>query len=1044
MRSHAQAPSAGSVWIAAMATTAIALALLGLGASSASAAINYVGTEAASEVQRDSASLNGYFENDGKEAHYFFEWGETEAYGHTTPVPPGAGISGGFQFVSPIAISGLLGGTTYHYRLVVSDVDGTSFSGDASFTTLPAVANLTTKPPTAITDTSAELNASFEGDGTSEVHYYFEWGTSTAYGNTTPVPPGNAVPAASGQIEVPPVAISGLEEGVTYHYRIKATNSFGTTVSVDANFKSAEAPIVSNVRSAEVKESSAELLGEINPRWGQTSYFFEWGTTAAYGNTTPIPAADLSVGDASLPVSVGLEGLSPGITYHFRLVASNPYGTTASPDQTVGFYPPACPNSQLRQETRSNDLPDCRAYELVTPSFAQGSTILPESGPTSSVATNPPRIAYGVTWGLFPESSGEGMNSLNDAYVSTRTDTGWTQRYVGLRGGEVPPSQGILMGGPLVGGMYGGILTGFGPAIGQRGTQASPSLDRLINYNWGYPGQIQWAGTVGSNSPYVWDTSSGELLERWPRNFAQVPGGAHFVGMPQASADFSHFVFSSNVVFAAGGEASEGEIHCCGGTFPFELIWPKASVYDYDTQTGTDVLASRRKDGTPFQGRAFDISEDGSHILMSEEALLGPNGQFPAVAKEFLFGAKITGPLYLRVNDEKTYEIAPGHTVEYAGSTADGSTVYLASDEQLTPDDHDSSRDLFVWHQSDPNTLTRVSVGNHGTAGNTDECTPNEGWSTGCGISVIHMLSGFGVNSGNGHSDNFLAFKSGDIYFESPEQLVGSRGEAGERNLYLYREGTVRYVTTMKPNMRISRMQVTPDGRHMALTTGSNLTEYDSAGHVEMYLYDPEGGRVTCASCRPDGQPPVSNVTASQNGLFLTNDGRAFFATNDPLVPRDTNEQIDVYEFTEGKAQLITTGLGPGIAETAGIQQLPGLVNVSANGTDAYFATTDSLVTQDHNGAQLKIYDARTGGGFPAEREEPKCVAADECHGPGNNPPVLPPDRTSATFGVPHKAKAHKHKKHRKAHNAHKHKKKRAGKAKRKQASAKQGGKHHG
>ena len=68
-------------------------------------------------------------------------------------------------------------------------------------------------------------------------------------------------------------------------------------------------------------------------------------------------------------------------------------------------------------------------------------------------------------------------------------------------------------------------------------------------------------------------------------------------------------------------------------------------------------------------------------------------------------------------------------------------------------------------------------------------------------------------------------------------------------------------------------------------------------------------------------------------------------------------------------------------------------------------------MTQDHNGSAIKIYDARTGGGFPAETTPEKCEAADECHGPGVEAPALPPDRTSSYLGTGVKPKA-KHKKH--------------------------------
>lgn len=826
-----------------------------------------------------------------------------------------------------------------------------------------------------------------------------------------------------------------------------------TTASASA---SADAPIVSNVRSAKVTATSAELLGEINPREGQTSYRFEWGPTATYGNSTPAPAGDAGAGNAGVPVSTELQGLSPGVTYHFRLVATNEFGTTASPDQTFGFYPPNCPNSQLRQETRSNDLPDCRAYELVTPSFAQGAVIMPVAGPNTGLATNPSRISYGVNWGLFPESTGEATNYLNDLYVSTRTDNGWTQRYTGLPGNQV-----LYMGGPPRTSEV--DPWGWSPSLYLIGTQASPQMDRITNYDKGWPAIVS-AGVYTnygnpSNAPYVFDTATGQPVERWPTNLGQIAGGAGFVGIPRASADFSHFVFSSNVVFAPGGVAEpQQEIECCRGG-PLAKPPPAASIYDNDVRTGAVVLASRRKDGTPFEGHVWDVSDDGSHILMAEEANF-PEGITTTFGTQVSTIDDIDGPFYLRVGANETYEIAAGHKVSYAGSTADGSTVYLTSEEQLTPEDTDTSRDLYVWHQSEPNSLTLVSIG-QGGAGNSDACSPTEGWTAKCGAEIIHVkkftagLDGWQIaadgSTGNGISDDYLAAKSGDIYFESPEQLAGAKGEPGEVNLYLYREGTVRYVATMQPGSvdPIARMQVTPDGRYAAFTTGSSLTGYDSGGKLEMYLFDAAADHLACASCPPDGKPAVSNVTGSQNGLFLTNDGRAFFSSQDSLVPRDTNKAQDVYEYTEGRPQLITAGLGQGVSLQNGNQATPGLASVSANGIDVYFLTIDTLVTQDHNGAQYKLYDARTGGGFPAERVPPNCPSADECHGPGAAAPVLPPDRTSAALGAPRKPKAHKA---RKKHRAKKHhrakgkhaKKKQAPRAKRTTGKAKQGGRNHG
>ena len=95
---------------------------------------------------------------------------------------------------------------------------------------------------------------------------------------------------------------------------------------------------------------------------------------------------------------------------------------------------------------------------------------------------------------------------------------------------------------------------------------------------------------------------------------------------------------------------------------------------------------------------------------------------------------------------------------------------------------------------------------------------------------------------GNGTSDNSLAAENGDIYFYSPEQLDGAKGTPNQQNLYVYRDGQVQYVTTLTPGHYclegsascsdgpIVRMQVSPDGSHMAFLTASQVTSYDNAG----------------------------------------------------------------------------------------------------------------------------------------------------------------------------------------------------------------------
>ena len=100
-------------------------------------------------------------------------------------------------------------------------------------------------------------------------------------------------------------------------------------------------------------------------------------------------------------VEVELTGLQPNVTYHFRVVAENEYGEALSEDQTFSFHPPNCPNAHLRQITNSSNLPDCRAYELVSPADAGGTSLFP-AGPNSPEATNPARFAFGGFLGSIP------------------------------------------------------------------------------------------------------------------------------------------------------------------------------------------------------------------------------------------------------------------------------------------------------------------------------------------------------------------------------------------------------------------------------------------------------------------------------------------------------------------------------------------------------------------------------------------------------------------------------------------------------------------
>jgi hypothetical protein len=93
-------------------------------------------------------------------------------------------------------------------------------------------------------------------------------------------------------------------------------------------------PRVVTEPAANVGVSGATLRGSVNPVGFPTTWYFEWGPTTAYANR--IPAADTSVGNgtAAQAVSQDLQGLAPGTTVHYRLVAANLFGPVAGGDQS--------------------------------------------------------------------------------------------------------------------------------------------------------------------------------------------------------------------------------------------------------------------------------------------------------------------------------------------------------------------------------------------------------------------------------------------------------------------------------------------------------------------------------------------------------------------------------------------------------------------------------------------------------------------------------------------------------------------------------------
>jgi len=279
-----------------------------------------VTTDPASAISAIAATLNGTLDGDGGEAcDCGFEWGETIAYGNTTPTQS---RTTGQTFAQ--TITGLDPKKTYHFRALANNSVGTGYGADRTFTALATAATVVTSPAIDITNVAAALNGDLSYDGGEACDCGFQWGETIAYGNTTPTQS-----RTTGQTFAQ--LITGLDANKTYHFRALATNAAGTSYGADRTFTTlVSAPTVTTDPATGLGAEVAALNGTLDDDIGEACQCgFEWGLDTGYGVLTPTESK--TTGE---PFTQVTGGLVPNTTYHFRTFARNSFGTGYGTDRS--------------------------------------------------------------------------------------------------------------------------------------------------------------------------------------------------------------------------------------------------------------------------------------------------------------------------------------------------------------------------------------------------------------------------------------------------------------------------------------------------------------------------------------------------------------------------------------------------------------------------------------------------------------------------------------------------------------------------------------
>lgn len=695
-----------------------------------------------------------------------------------------------------------------------------------------------------------------------------------------------------------------------------------------------QAPEVSSLTALNISESEAELRATVDPNGGETGYTFEYVSQEDFeesGFTNALVGGEGTIGKESQPTQAValLEGLAPGTTYRFRVVASNEKGSDEE-EGTFATYPNAsvdhatCANVSLRIGL-SASLPDCRAYELVTPPDTNGRpTVGVGFGgnrfPTLQASPSGNAVSFTTEGGVLPGADGTGGFS-GDRYRASRTGSGWSTVITGPNGTETDT---LLPGSPSPDQGY-----GFWTAGGEGSAVLNDGETNYIIYPDGHS-ELVGRGSLGTDP-----SALGKLI---------TDGAGHIV--------FQTVNASPSVAQQLEPEAAPT------GT---------QAVYDRTADEVTHVVSLLPGDvplGAGQHAAYVGASADGEGIAF-----------------------RVGETLYLRVGNAVTYEVGSG--VTFAGVSEGGARIFYVEGGDLYAFDTvakeviaftavgnaipvnvapDGTRAYFVTTSVIPGGGQNPN-GAFAKAGQQNLYLSEEGDVT--FVATVTERDVEGEDDASGVTSDGLGLWAKALLAREPARDPSRVTPDGSVLLFQSRANLDGYDPAGSP--QIYRYDDVTDRLHCISCIPTGAPASGGAGLQSIRAVALERAPMTAFGFVP-------NLRA--DGL------RVFFESKEALVVADTDGVQDVYEWEEaGVGSCDRTGGCVYLISSGHSVRDNYLFGHSASGDDVFFSTEDVLVAGDND--TMSIYDARVGGGFPQQPE--KECEGEGCRPVLTPPPAVTP-----------------------------------------------------